>query len=406
MTGAGDDRWSAWGHLADRYRDEDRPHRILALDGGGIRGIITLGVLRTLEDQLRDREAGGDADFRLCQYFDLIGGTSTGAIIAAGLARGMSVEEITRFYHEFATTAFAPTKIWRRWRSLYEDGGLARTLQTTFGEDTTLHPEHLRCVLVVVTRNLTTDSAWPISSNPFAKYNALDRADCNLNIPLWQLVRASTAAPVYFAPEVISWDPNNPDKSFVFVDGGTTPYNNPAFLLFRMATEPAYKLAWRTGEDRLLVVSIGTGGAPVMGDSAEDAGTHLIEAGRNTLSALMSQASVDQDVNCRVIGRCTYGEKLDRELGTLVPDELAAPDAGRDTIAKQFLYVRYNATLTHDALDELGLGDLDAESMRKMAEVKNIDDLAAIGEALAAQVVDLKHLGSFVRAPSGSTPGE
>ena len=51
-------------------------------------------------------------------------------------------------------------------------------------------------VLLVVTRNLSTDSPWPVSSNPYAKYNQTDSADCNLNIPLWQLVRASTAAPL------------------------------------------------------------------------------------------------------------------------------------------------------------------------------------------------------------------
>src|SRR6185295_17341799 len=131
------------------------------------------------------------------------------------------------------------------------------------------------------------DSAWPISSNPAAKYNDRARPDCNLNIPLWKLVRASTAAPVFFPPEVVSWDPDDPAKSFVFVDGGTTAYNNPAFLLFRMATQPAYRLGWETGEKRLLVVSVGTGSAPVLGDSAEDSSTNLVEAALNTLSALM-----------------------------------------------------------------------------------------------------------------------
>ena len=66
--------WSDWGPLADRYRPT-RPRRVLALDGGGIRGLLTLGVLAELETQLRDRcwnrYAGNDepADFRLCQFF-------------------------------------------------------------------------------------------------------------------------------------------------------------------------------------------------------------------------------------------------------------------------------------------------------------------------------------------------
>ncbi|MGH8189781.1 MAG: patatin-like phospholipase family protein [Steroidobacteraceae bacterium] len=73
-----------------RTRDEhlanDRtPKRILALDGGGLRGILSLGLLQKIEDTLRERHGSGD-DFRLCHYFDLIAGTSTGAIIAATLS--------------------------------------------------------------------------------------------------------------------------------------------------------------------------------------------------------------------------------------------------------------------------------------------------------------------------------
>ena len=63
------------------------PKRILSLDGGGVRGIATLAYLKKLEDLLRERH-GGRADFRLCHYFDLIAGTSTGSIIAAAMAQG------------------------------------------------------------------------------------------------------------------------------------------------------------------------------------------------------------------------------------------------------------------------------------------------------------------------------
>jgi predicted acylesterase/phospholipase RssA len=387
--------WAAWGPLAERYRTPG-PRRILALDGGGIRGVITLGVLARLEALLRARR--GDPDLRLAHFFDLIGGTSTGAIIATGLARGMSVAEITAFYNRFGTVAFERRKLWQRWRTLYGDGGLAQTLKDTFGAGTDLRPEHLQCLLTVVTRNATTDSAWPISSNPDAKYNDLSRADCNMRIPLWQLVRASTAAPVFFPPEVVSWDPADPSKSFVFVDGGTTPYNNPAFLLFRMATEPAYRLNWPTGEDRLLIVSVGTGSAPVLGDRADDPSTNLVEAALNTLSSLMSQALVDQDVNCRTIGRCTYGGILDREVHDLIPADPQTPDQpldlGHDT-GKAFLYARYNAELTAAGLDALGLGMLDAERLRKMDEVDNLPDLQRVGAALGERVA-LSHLGRFV----------
>jgi patatin-like phospholipase/acyl hydrolase len=71
-------------------------------------------------------------------------------------------------------------------------------------------------------------------------------------------VRASTAAPTYFAPEIITINPRNP-KKFIFVDGGVTMYNNPAFQLFLMATSEPYRLGWQTGENEMLIVSIGTG---------------------------------------------------------------------------------------------------------------------------------------------------
>ena len=73
---------SLWGHLEDRYGTQ-RPRKLLALDGGGIRGVLSLQVLIKMEGLLREQSGQGE-DFRLCNYFDYIGGTSTGAIIAAG----------------------------------------------------------------------------------------------------------------------------------------------------------------------------------------------------------------------------------------------------------------------------------------------------------------------------------
>lgn len=57
------------------------PKRVLALDGGGIRGIITIAFLKEIERVLKER-LGGANDFRLCDYFDLVGGTSVGSLLA------------------------------------------------------------------------------------------------------------------------------------------------------------------------------------------------------------------------------------------------------------------------------------------------------------------------------------
>ena len=70
--------------------------RLLALDGGGILGVMSLCILKRIEDQLRPL-SGMDENFRLCHFFDYIGGTSTGAIIAAGLAIGKSCSELIDF---------------------------------------------------------------------------------------------------------------------------------------------------------------------------------------------------------------------------------------------------------------------------------------------------------------------
>ena len=74
---------------------------MLALDGGGVRGIVSIAFLERIEELLKERSGRGD-DFRLSDHFDLIGGTSTGAIIAAGLATGRTVAEVKDLYEELA----------------------------------------------------------------------------------------------------------------------------------------------------------------------------------------------------------------------------------------------------------------------------------------------------------------
>jgi len=386
---------SPWGHLEERYGGEPRPRKLLALDGGGIRGVLTLEVLIRMEELLAEATGRGE-EFRLCDFFDYIGGTSTGAIIAAGLARGMSARELMEFYRLTGPSMFDKAFILNRVRNLYESKPLARELQKKFGERTNLLPENLRCLLLVVTRNVSTDSPWPISSNPLARYNRLDRPDCNLRIPLWQLVRASTAAPIYFAPEVLQWDPGDPSKTFVFVDGGLTPYNNPAFLIARMATLPAYNLNWQTGERNLLVVSVGTGASPQLDADVYSPGRNAVSNLASLPGALMYGASVDQDVNCRTVGRCVYGAQIDRELGDLIPrDGEGAPVPLSEDLGRAFLYARYNVELSSRSLNELGLGDVDPSKVGKLDSVEHIDDLRRVGRRLAREV-DLAHFGPFV----------
>ena len=237
------------------------PKKILALDGGGIRGMITVEVLAGIEKILRD--ALKNKNLVLADYFDFIAGTSTGAIIATCLSIGMATAAIRTFYEQSGEAMFDKAFLLKRFRYKYEDDKLAGKLKEIVGADTTLGSDKLKTLLMMVMRNATTDSPWPLSNNPWAKYNQPERrnppkCDCNLDIPLWQLVRASTAAPVYFPPEVVSVG----EHKFIFVDGGITTYNNPAFQAFLMATVKPYNLCWPAGEAQMLVVSVGTGTSP------------------------------------------------------------------------------------------------------------------------------------------------
>jgi uncharacterized protein len=379
---------SGWGHLEPKYRNANRAHRILAIDGGGIRGLISLEILEVLESKLR-RELN-NPNLLLGDWFDSIGGTSTGAIVAAGLCRGMSVAELKTFYLGSAREMFTKAFILQRWASTkFNEKPIQAKLQNVFGIDANISiadSDQWRCLFTAVTTNWNTLSPWPINNNPSAKYNQVDRKDCNLNIPLWQIVRASTAAPTYFVPEVIQWDPADISKSFVFVDGGMTPYNNPAFLLFRMGTVPPYHLEWATGEDKLLVVSVGTG-APQSNFYPVSASGDLMLANAATIPPkLMQGISVEQDLACRTVGRCFYGDPVDREVGDLIPrkdDRIISQDV--DT-GKAFSYLRFNADLSSVGLDRLGLPNIDASKVAELDCVDEVDSLAAIGKAASKDV--------------------
>ncbi|KAA5538854.1 patatin-like phospholipase family protein [Adhaeribacter rhizoryzae] len=390
---------SIWGPLATRYETE-QPRKILSLDGGGIRGVLTLEILLELERQLKT-ELKQDDNFRLSDYFDYIGGTSTGAIIAAGLSRGMSVQQLLDFYEQKGEAMFDKAFLLKKVKYFYNEGPLVKELQNTFGKgDIDLQSGDFKTLLLVVTMNRSTDSPWPISNNPVAKYNEVSRPDCNLRIPLYQLVRASTAAPAYFRSETLQWDPKNPEKTFVFVDGGTTPYNNPAFLLYRMATQKPYGLNWKTGEKNLLIVSVGTGSAPSPGGY-----DNLLETLKELPNNLMYSMQVDQDINCRTVGRCIFGAPIDRELGDLIPLDEENNIIGLDSDAnRHFSYVRYNADLSQKALDELSLNHIDSDEVRQLDSVEQIDNLREVGRVVGKSQVKVKtHFRNFINQPQPSS---
>src|SRR5690349_9144840 len=235
--------------------NDGAPKRILALDGGGLRGILSLGLLQKIENVLRERHGGGE-DFRLSHYFDLIAGTSTGAIIAATLALGWSVEEIRQRYMMLGERVFTRSLLRQGvLRAKYDDATLIAELKKVYGAKTTLGGPELKTGLLVMTSRIDHGSPWPISNILRGQYFAA-RPNGVLgdgDYPLWQVVRASTAAPAYFDAQSITIARGPGAKATVgeFVDGGVSPFNNPALMAMMYATMIGYRINWPTGADRL-----------------------------------------------------------------------------------------------------------------------------------------------------------
>ncbi|MEO8440797.1 MAG: patatin-like phospholipase family protein [Spartobacteria bacterium] len=360
------------------------PRKLLALDGGGIRGIIAVEILARIEKELRS--ASDNPRLVLADYFDYVAGTSTGAIIATLISLGFSVDDIREFYVRSGAEMFQPARLWERLHTKFDDDNLTRMLKEVAGEETVLGSDKLRTLLMIVLRNATTDSAWPVSNNPKAKYNDLETrgAGSNLNLPLWQLIRASTAAPTYFPPEVIQVGPHQ----FVFVDGGVTMYNNPAFQLFLMATSESYRLCWPAGEDKMLLISVGTGASANASNHLSPREMNLIYNASHIPSALMAAALHEQDFLCRTFGRCLAGDPLDREIADVVGH-------GIPGMPKLFTYARYNAELSREGLDALDLPQIEPAHVQQMDSVDHIAEMQEVGRAVADQKVKTTHFGGF-----------
>ena len=369
--------------LADKL--EPRPQKkILALDGGGIRGILTVEILAKIERLLRERFGKKD-DFVLADYFDFFAGTSTGAIIAACLAWGMKVDRIRDFYLQNGKEMFDKAALINRYyRHKFESEKLSVRLREEFGSAATLGSDKLRTLLLMVLRNASTDSPWPVSNNPRAKYNDSSRPDCNLNLPLWQLIRASTAAPTYFPPEVVKIG----TREFIFVDGGITMYNNPSFQAFLMATVEPFNLNWPVGEEKMLIVSVGTGTSPDANADLRPDEMNVLYNASSLPSALMFAALNEQDFLCRVFGKCLAGDPLDREVGDMIGKRGPVQP-------KLFTYLRYNAELTDTGLSDLGCADIEPKNVQQLDSVTYVGELQRVGKAVADRCVQAEHFGGF-----------
>ncbi|RWO49214.1 patatin-like phospholipase family protein [Mesorhizobium sp.] len=356
------------------------PKRILALDGGGIRGALTLGYLKRIERILR--ESHGRSDLVLASYFDLIGGTSTGAIIAAALAIGMSADEVETIYLDFGGEVFGDRKNTAGLprlgilRGRYSAEPLRRKLKQYFG-DMTLDDEAIRTGLCVVTKRADTNSTWPLLNHPNGRY-----FETNRQILLRRAVRASTAAPTYFDPEAIDIGGG---IEGAFVDGGVSLHNNPALLLFLIATLKGFPFRWPTGEDKLLLVSVGTGHWDEARSFNKAMNARLWNWASNVPSMLMDDASWLNQLLLQYLAKSPTATQIDSEVGSLGDDLMGDRPA--------LTYLRYNVRLEQEALRGLGFPDLAkrAEQLRDMSCADNRQDLNSIGTRAAQTSVEAIH---------------
>lgn len=166
-----------------------RRFRILALDGGGVRGACTAAFLTRLEDGL---------DAPIARYFDLICGTSTGGILALGLATEHPAAELLELYQARADVLFRRRYPWlpklaaMAVDSLYLNEGLHAELRDVLGSETTLGSAVTR--VCVPAMNVTTGRATVFKTRHMAD---LERDHL---LPMWRVAAATAAAPIYFDP--------------------------------------------------------------------------------------------------------------------------------------------------------------------------------------------------------------
>ena len=381
----------------DQHLFDPGPKRILSLDGGGLRGAFTLGVLHELESRLRER-FGNDPAFRLADYFDLIAGTSTGAIIAATLALGLSPIDIYRdHYRKLGPTVFRKHGVWSgpigavlaqvtqgAYRPKFDKAVLAEYLRKAVGEETRLGDERLRTGLLMLTKRLDTHSVWALGNNPKGRYFGPPASNCDY--PLWEILRASAAAPTFFEPVRL----NIGEVLGEFIDGGMSPFNDPSLQALMYATLGGYGVGWPMGADKLFLLSVGTGTFEPSKPGVDGQGRAELARVKDAFFSVLHDTQVLTKTLMQWISTSPTATAIDSEMGDLAGDRIA----DRPLIT----YVRYDTELSEEGLEPLkpwltvDPSELDMASLAEMDEPDNVETLWEIGRAVGATAIDDAHL--------------
>ena len=358
------------------------PKRILSLDGGGIRGALTLGYLKKIETILQEKYG---TDYLLCDHFDLIGGTSTGSIIAAGLAKGLRVDDLVELYMDLGGKIFGkkrsfwnPLETWKFLKAESDYTVLENCLKDAFGL-ITLGSDEIKTGLCIVAKRADTNSVWPLINHPQGKFYDTEMGK-NKNIPLWEAVRASSAAPTYFAPQMI--DVGDGQRA-AFVDGGVSMANNPALTLLMVATLKGFPFRWEMGEDKLTLVSLGTGYSIFKKHTGEIEEAWMKTWAQNVPDMLMQDASWQNQIMLQWLSNSATAHTIDMEIGSLEDDYMG----GKPLIK----YLRYNFPMTENDLNGLGQNKSytkkDVENLIEMSNAENRRELYDIGVAASKTIL-------------------
>jgi uncharacterized protein len=222
--------------------DTDRVFRILAIDGGGIRGIFPAAVLAGLEERYLCGRSVAD-------YFDLIAGTSTGGIIALGLGAGLTSGDLQRLYIERGDEIFPPCgpgvvgrierrlRTWRRvLRYSYDQEALARVLRERLGH---ISFGASRSRLCIPSFDGVHGEVYIFKTPHHPDF------DRDLQESMVKIALATSAAPTYYRPLR--------DAGYTFVDGGVWA-NNPVMIGLTEALT-----SFNVERERVRILSIGCG---------------------------------------------------------------------------------------------------------------------------------------------------
>lgn len=370
--------------------------RMLALDGGGVRGMISIAFLEKIEALLKERSGAG-GNFRLSDYFDLVGGTSVGSIIATLIALGYPVADIKTLFREWGAAIFH-----RPWFGVpfftprFSSHGLKKRTRELLGERP-LQTSDLKTGLAIIAKRIDTGSPWVLTNNPRAKYWN-DPADGtylgNKHYRLADLIRASTAAPYFFAPKrirIVSRTTRPRVEPGLFIDGGVSPFNNPALMLLMLAGIKGYGFQWRLGADKLLLVSIGTGTyrMPMQPGFFTRHVSMLFAA--QALRGLIGDSDVLSLTLLQWLSEPKQPWEINSEIGDLTGEVLGQSGAGSEP--KPLLsFLRYDARLEEKWLAATGGPELKAKftpdyiaNLQQLDRPDMMNDLYGIGE-LAAHV--------------------